>query len=93
MLKATIIVGALLVSTAAFSQEVTMRGCVTGAPEGCLVLKSPHGSYTLYVVPPRPAPGRGITATGTISHFPDFCMMGPGLKVAKWHYNRMRCPR
>jgi len=96
MLKISTIICALFVSSTAFAADtVTMSGCLSGGVEGCLFLKTPKGKYTLYVMPPRPSPSRGlgVTVTGTISNGPNFCMAGPGIVVQKWNYNRMRCPK
>jgi hypothetical protein len=75
------------------AKRITTSGCTSGTVEGCLILKSPRGNYTLYVAPPRPLPGRGVTVTGTISNGPNFCMAGPGIVVQKWNYNRLHCPK
>jgi len=74
-------------------KQITTSGCVSGRVEGCLFLKSPKGKYSLYVMAPRPSPGRGINVTGLVSGGPNICMAGPGIVVQKWSYNRLRCPK
>jgi hypothetical protein len=95
MLRIAIITCVLLASAAAFGADgpITINGCVTSGVEGCLFIKSPQGSYALYVAPPRPDPGRGIGVTGTVSNGPNLCMAGPGIKVDKWSYNLLPCEK
>jgi hypothetical protein len=95
MLRNAIMVCALLTSSAAFSADgpIVMRGCTSGGVEGCLFVKSPKGTYALYIAEPRPEQGRGISMTGTINNGPNICMTGPGIQVAKWHYIHRRCPQ
>jgi hypothetical protein len=74
-------------------KQITASGCTSGTVEGCLLLKSPGGNYTLYVMQPRPLPGRGVTVTGVVDNGPNICMAGPGIRVQKWNYNRLHCPK
>jgi hypothetical protein len=94
MLKNAIIVCALLLASTAFGADgpVTIKGCTSSGVEGCLFITSPQGNYPLFVKPPRPDPGRGISVTGTISNDPNICMAGPGIKVSTWSYSDQQCP-
>lgn len=74
-------------------KQITASGCTSGTVEGCLLLKSGHASYTLYVMQPRPLPGRGVTVTGVVDTGPNICMAGPGIHVQTWHYIRLHCPK
>ncbi len=74
---------------AADGQRITVRGCTSMGPE-CMFVNSPSGNFALFMSPPRPAPRRGVTVTGTISDGPSFCF-ARGIKVERWRYNRMRC--
>jgi hypothetical protein len=88
--------GALMMSSAALAADrITISGCTSSGPEGCLFLKTVNvwgKSYPLFVAPPRPAPGRGVTVTGTLTNNPSMCFATPGIKVQRWHYNRLPCP-
>ena len=95
MLKTVFVAGGLLAASAAFGADgpVTIGGCTSSGVEGCLFITSPQGKYALFVKPPRPDPGRGISVTGTISNDPNICMAGPGIKVETWSYNEQQCPK
>ena len=95
MLKNTMIACAMLASSAAFGADrpVMINGCSSAGVEGCLFINSPQGTYALYVKPPVPGPGRGITVTGTISNDPNICMTGPGIRVQKWSYSDQDCSK
>jgi hypothetical protein len=95
MLKKALIACALLSTPAAFAADgpITIEGCTSSEVEGCLFITSPQGKYALFVKPPRPDPGRGISVTGTISNDPNICMAGPGIKVETWSYSAQQCPQ
>lgn len=95
MLKKLTIACALFASPPSFAAagNVAMSGCVSGGLEGCLFLKSARGTYSLYVGNPRPSPGRGINVIGTFDNGPNACMIGTGIRVLRWSYNRLRCPK
>jgi len=77
-----------LAPTACYDQRLCER-CV----ENCVFITSPQGTYALFVTPPRPEPGRGISVKGTISNDPNICMSGPGIKVESWSYSEQPCPK
>ncbi len=97
MLKLTILAGALLVaaSAAAAEPKVRVSGCTSGAIEGCMFLTTPPAlqRYALYIKGPRPAVGRGVTVVGTIDNGPGICMTHPAIRVQRWNYNRLHCPK
>lgn len=97
MLKLTTLAAAAFVVAAtpalAAGGTVTLRGCTAGPLDGCLSLVTPTLRYGLLVAPPRPAVGRGVTVVGTVETGPNICMVTPAIKVVKWSYNRMRCPK
>ena len=95
LLKRAMVAGLLLAGSMAFATEehVTISGCTSTGVEGCIFLSSPQGSYALYVAAPRPLPRRGVSVTGTISDGPNICMAGPGIKVEKWSYTNLDCPK
>jgi hypothetical protein len=95
MLKNAMVACVLLFAPAAFAADgsVTINGCTSSEVEGCLFIASPQGKYALFVKPPRPDPGRGISVTGTVSSDPNICMAGPGIKVETWSYSDKQCPQ
>jgi hypothetical protein len=95
MLKTAIIGCGVALASSAFAADgpVTINGCTSSEVEGCIFVTSPQGKYALFVKPPRPDPGRGISVTGTISNDPNICMAGPGLKVTSWSYSDQQCPQ
>jgi hypothetical protein len=95
MLKRAIFVCGLLSSSVAIGAAgpITISGCTATGVENCLFITSPQGTYSLYIAPPRPEPGRGISVTGTINNGPNICMTGPGIKVETWNYSELPCPK
>ncbi len=95
MLKITTVAALVLMATSALAAEPKVRvsGCTSGGVEGCLFLNTPSQRYALYVKPPRPALGRGVTVVGTIDKRVGVCMFQPAILVQKWNYNRMHCPK
>jgi hypothetical protein len=95
MLKNAMLIFALLTASTAFAADgpVTINGCTSTGVENCLFIDSPQGKYALFVKPPRPDPGRGISVTGAISNDPNICMAGPGIKVETWSYSEQQCPK
>jgi hypothetical protein len=95
MLKTAILTFALLTASAAFAADgpVTINGCTSTGVENCLFIDTPQGKNALFVKPPRPDPGRGISVTGAISNDPNICMAGPGIKVETWSYSEQQCPK
>ena len=76
------------------AETVVIRGCTSGSVDGCMFLDKPASQkYALYASPPRPAVGRGVTVTGTVETGPGLCMFTPAIRVQKWSYNRLRCPK
>ena len=63
MLKNAMLTFALLAASAAFAADgpVTINGCTSPGVENCLFIDTPQGKYALFVKPPRPDPGRGIS--------------------------------
>ena len=95
MLRTITATGMVLMATSAMaaSKTVVISGCATGGVEGCMLLNTPQARYALYAKPPRSAVGRGITVRGTIDEGPGICMVTPAIRVQKWSYNRLRCPK
>jgi hypothetical protein len=95
MLKYATVVCGVLVGSAAFGADgpVTINGCTSSGVENCVFITSPQGTYALFVAPPRPEPGRGISVKGTISNDPNICMSGPGIKVESWSYSEQPCAK
>jgi hypothetical protein len=86
----------VLTATSAFAagpKTVVISGCTTGGVEGCMFLNTPQLRYALYASPPRPAVGRGVTVNGTIEEGPGICLFTPGIRVQRWSYNKLRCPK
>lgn len=71
---------------------IVVSGCTTGWIEGCIFLNTPAQRYALLVNPPKPALGRGVTVRGVLDEGFNVCMV-PAIKVMRWNYNRMRCPK
>jgi len=96
MLRTIMAAGLMLMATSALAagaKTAVFNGCTSGGVEGCLFLNTPQLRYALHVMPPRPAVGRGITVWGTIDDRLGVCMFTPAIRVQKWSYNKMRCPK
>lgn len=70
-----------------------VSGCTTGGIEGCIFLNTPMQRYALLVNPPRPALGRGVTVRGVLDEGPGICMFQQSIRVLRWNYNKLRCPK
>ena len=95
MLRSVVSIGFILMAAQAVAAErpIAVSGCTSGGIEGCIFLGTPGQRYALLVNAPKPALGRGVTVRGVISDEPNFCMSGAAIKVQRWNYNRMRCPK
>src|SRR5579863_416731 len=82
MLKNAMLIFTLLTASAAFAADgsVTINGCTSTGVENCLFIDTPQGKYALFVKPPRPDPGRGISVTGAISNDPISAWRGQASK-------------
>lgn len=95
MLRSMVSIGFILVAAQAVAAEspITVSGCTSGGVEGCIFLATPAQRYALLVNAPKPALGRGVTVRGVLSDEINICMSGAAIKVQRWSYNRMRCPK
>ncbi|MGJ5180920.1 hypothetical protein ACQR16_23145 [Bradyrhizobium oligotrophicum] len=95
MFASAVAVVMVLVAAPAFAAggQIIINGCTTSWIEGCTFLNTPAQRYALLVNPPKPAPGRGVTVRGVIDEGINICMFQPAIKVLRWNYNRMRCPK
>jgi hypothetical protein len=81
-------------AASAAGQRVSFSGCVfTGAPDMCLMIKSPDGTlYNVSAINPRPRSlDRVIRVRGTVTDKASACNQGIVLDRIRWSRTRQRC--